>query len=213
MTQQRHNHERPDPQGPPSKGEQDADILQFTDALVQPREPEFPIEVFLLSDEGRAEMQELYRKVDASGHIIKTLNYEIGEARKHQAKNIYSFFMEDGGAQGLTRPELIDLYQDNPLVNATIHAINRKHHVGDFEAKRLYGFGLRISMNMVRSEWLQNTYDPDDPRWEDRALRLGEFYGNEMHVNLQPGHRRTTVFPRQHTPSDYLEPKKEPPKQ
>ena len=184
----------------------EADIISFEDAARErPRKTDVPVEAFLLSEDGREEMNELYATIDDSDRIVRTLSIEIGETLKNEDPNIYSLFIHDDGAQALTRPELIDLYRANPLINSTIRAVNRKHHSGDFQAKQLYTFGLRIFMNMVRYEWLTRTYDPEDPLWTDRALRLGNFHGSEMHLHLKPGHRRQEIIPRQHTPSDYLD--------
>ena len=199
MTQRRHN----SGQDPPHSGE--ADVISFENAARErPRKTDVPVELFLLSEDGQAEMDELYETIDGSGRIITTLTMKIGETLKNKDPNIYSLFLHDDGAEALTRPELIDLYRANPLVNAALRAVNRKHHDGDFHAQQLYTLSFRIFMNMVRYEWLKRTYNPDDPRWEERALKLGDLHGPEMHTHLQPGTNRAVIIPRHNTPSDYL---------
>lgn len=203
MSQQR---DRP---GEDPSAHNEADIINFEQAgREHPRKTELPVELFLLSDEGRAEMDALNATIDNSGRIIRTVSIKIGEMMEKMVEDkdpdIYSLFLHDDGVVGLTRPELIDLYKTNPLINATMRAGGVKHHNGDFQAQEMYTYSLRIFMNMVRYEWLTRTYDSDDPKWEDRTRRLGNFYGSEMHVNLQPGINRAIVIPRNHTPSDYL---------
>lgn len=188
----------------------EAEVIDFNKASREhPQKTDVPVEVYLLSDEGRADMDKLYETIDSSGSIIKTLAFHVLETRKRmevdEDPTIYALFLHDDGTQALTRPELIDLYKTNPLLNATLRAVQRKHHDGDFHAKHLYTFGLRVFMNMVRYEWLTRTYDPSDPAWEERAMRLGDYRGREMRVNLQPGHNRQTIIQRHNTPSDYLE--------
>lgn len=188
----------------------EATVIDFENAgREHPRKTDVPVEIYLLSDDGRADMEKLFKAVDESGNIIKTLAFQVTETKRRMDQDsdptIYALLLHDDGAQALTRLELIDLYRNNPLLNATLRAVQRKHHDGDFQAKHLYSYGLRVFMNMVRYEWLMRTYDPDDPMWQDRALRLGDYRSNEMHVNLQPGHDRQTVIQRRHTPSDFLE--------
>lgn len=173
------------------------------------RKTDIPVERFLISDEGQQEMAELYSTIDSSGFIIRTLSMKLEDTLHDMAHdydpNIYSLFLHDDGAQALTRLELIELYRTNPLINTTLWKSRRKFHEGDFKAQQLYTFGLRVFMNMVRYEWLLRTYAADDPLWEDRAMRLGDFRGNEMRLHLKPGFQRGDIVPRRHTPSDYLE--------
>jgi hypothetical protein len=201
-----HRTQPPEHNGPPPE---EAEVINLSEVAHRyPRETDVPVEQFLLSAEGRAEMDDLYKTIDSSGRIIRTISFKVSEMVEKMLQDkdpdIYSLFIHDDGAKGLTRLELIDLYRTNPLVNATMRAGNIKHHQGDFQAQEMYTYALRIFMNMVRYEWLLRTYDPSDPRWEDRASRLGDFYGNEMHVNLQPGTNRALIIPRRHTPSDFL---------
>lgn len=186
-----------------------ADVINFEEASREfPRKTDLDVENFLLSEEGRAEMDTLYRTIDESGRIIRTVSMKVGEMIESMVRDedpdIYSLFIHDDGAKGLTRPELIELYRTNPLINATMRAGRVKHHKGDFQAQEMYTYSLRIFMNMVRYEWLLRTYDPEDERWSDRANRLGDFHGNELHVNLQPGTNRSLIIPRNNSPSDYL---------
>jgi len=183
---------------PPIEG---AEVFRF----LRPRETDLPVERFLISDEGAAAMDEVYESIDESGNIIKTLAFEISVARRFNRSTIFTLFQDEVGGEGLTsRLELIDLYKTNPLVNATLAAVQRKHHKGDFQAKHLYSYGLRVFMNVVRYEWLQRVYDPNDPLWEDRARRLGDYQGTKTKMHLQPGRNRQDVIER-NSPSDYLE--------
>lgn len=190
-------------------GHDEADVIDLGKASRErPRRTELPIELFLLSDEGKLEMDALYTSVDSSGRIVRTISTKIDEMMQKMiddnSPDIYSLFLHDDGAVGLTRLELIDLYKTNPLINASLQASSIKHHDGDFKAQEMFTYARRIFMNMVRYEWLTRTYDPQDPRWESRAMRLGNYDGGELHANLQPGFNRAVIIPRNHTPSDYL---------
>lgn len=203
MTQPRHSSDHHDPSEGP-----DADVFHFNEASRErARRPIAPVEDFLLSEDGKAEMEELYETLDRSGNIARTLVFQLGQARQRLESSddptIYALFLHDDGAQGLTRPELIKLYDANPLVNAARRAGHAKRNLGDYQAQALYTFGFRVFMNMVRYEWLTDTYDPDDPIWADRTARLGDVHGREFHRNLPPSHNRPTTIPR-NTPSDYI---------
>lgn len=167
--------------------------------------PEYPIEEYLLSAEGAEIMTDLYETLDESGSIIKSLAFEISRANRHQRETIFTLFQHEQAGQGLTaRLELVDLYKSNPLLNATLKAVRRKNHDGDYLAKHLYSYAFRVFTNMVRYEWLKGVYSPDDPLWQDRASRLGDFQGPAKEMYLQPGFNRPTTVER-NSPSDYLE--------
>lgn len=187
-----------------------ADVISFEKAIHErPRKTEVPVELFLLSADGKDEMGGLYETIDASDRIIQALNIEIGETLGDMVRdddpNIYSLLLHDDGGEALTRLELIDLYRENPLINTTMSASHEKHREKDPQAQQLYALGLRIFMNMVRYEWLTRTYNAADPRWADRAARLGDIKGTELHVYLNPGAKRRVIIPRHNTPSDYLD--------
>ncbi len=199
MTHHQHDSDITNPSGP------GADIISFNDAARErPRKTEVPVELFLLSPEGMAEMSELYDVIDSSDNIIRTLGVEISETLKNQSPDIFSLFLHDDGGQGLTTPELIALYDSNPLVHKTIQNIQRKKHEGDVQAGQLNTYSLRIFMNLVRYEWLTRTYDPQDPIWTDRAYRLGDIKGKIIERNLHPSFGRSTAIVRNNSPSDYL---------
>lgn len=198
------------PSDPSSPKDNSDVVINFSEASRERvRKTDVPIEQFLLSDEGREEMAELYATIDNSGFIIRTLSMKLEDTVRDMVHDfdpsIYSLFLHDDGAQALTRLELIDLYRTNPLINTTLWKSRRKFHEGDFKAQQMYTFGLRVFMNMVRYEWLLRTYDAQDPRWQDRAERLGDFRGSQLHLHLKPGFQRGDIVPRRHTPSDYLE--------
>jgi len=179
-----------------------ADIIPLREQAA--KEPGFPVEAFLLSPEALPAMARLYETIDGSNHIIRTLNIRIGEAVGDNHPSIYDLLLSEKGREGLTRSELIELYKTNPLINTTLRIANIRRHSGDLQAERLYMFGMQLFRNMVRYEWLTDVYEQRDQRWEARARRLGEFYGSEVHLNLQPGFDRNTKIPREHTPSNYL---------
>lgn len=188
----------------------DANIIDFREATRNhARHTDVAIEHFLLSDEGRAEMGDVYETVDTSDRIIGALFDKfldsLQDMQADRDPSIYAHFLHDDGAEALTRLELIPLYDANPLISHTMRMGARKRYDGDYQAQQVYTLALRVFMNMVRYEWLTRTYDGDDPRWMDRAQRLGDFHGSELHLNLQPGTKRTVIIPRRNSPSDYLE--------
>lgn len=198
-----HPHRDSDLPGPPDQP--GADVISLGEAaLERPRRTKVPVEQFLVSPEGQDEMDGLYDVVDGSDNIIQTLAAEISETLTNEDPDIYSLFLHDDGAKGLTTPELIKLYDENPLIKKAIKNIQVKKHLGDVQAAQLNTYGFRIFMNMVRYEWLMRTYDPHDPLWADRASRLGDIKGKIIERNLHPSFGRSTAIARNNTPSDYL---------
>lgn len=211
MAQRRRNTEH-DP--PPAD---QADVISFEKAVRErPRKTEIPVEVYLLGNNGREGMEGLYATVDQSDNIIEALGDQLFETKRRMVETdddittiVYGIFNHEHGIEGLTRPELTELFRHNPLLDATLAAVQAKHRDKDHLAKHLYTYGFRVFANMVRYEWLLHTYDADDPIWGDRASRLGDFQGTET---TQQGHdhqgavlRQKTPFEMPSTPSDYLD--------
>lgn len=166
------------------------------------------IEQFLKTPEAAHEMAELYEVLDDSGAIVKTMRRAINDTIRTDKPNMYNLFLDPQSSEGLTDVELVKLYNQNPLIAACMRRANLKHNSGDLEASQAYRDVLRISMNVVRYEWLNGLHDPLDPAWHDRASRIGEYSGSEKHLHLQPGHNRSTSVPqpRRSSPSDELPP-------
>lgn len=187
----------PDRNKPP---EHEADVIPI-------RSREVGIEHFLRTSEAEHEIKELYDVFDESPSIVETVHEAVSATMRLEEPNIYSLFLHPESAEGLTRLELVNLYNENPLVRASMLRTNLNHNEGDSEAARAYRDVWRLAMNMVRYEWLRGSYDAEDDKWIDRAGRLGVFKGKFMHMHLQPGFDRHDTVKRQpypDSPSDEL---------
>jgi len=184
--------------------EQDAKIIPFeAQRIERPLEPIAPIEYYLLSKTGQAEMTKVYDVVDGSAHITKALSFVIDETLETDEQSIYALLLDDTGKQGLAREELVELYSSNPLILATIRAANERALKGDLQAKKLYGMSLRVFMNMVRYERLTDEYDGADSIWDDRRKRLGVFAGIDMPSSLRAVYIKG-ITTSGDSPSDFL---------
>lgn len=172
------------------------------EAKILPMPPqEVGIEAFLKTEQAEREVKELYKLFDTSPSIVSAVREAINVTLRDKEPNIYSLFLHPDSAAGLTRPELTALYNDNSFINTCMRKTNLMRMNGDLDAARAYRDVLRLSMNMVRYEWLHDVYDGEDERWLERTTRLGDFQGDVVHMHLQPGFNRQTTVKRPQPPA------------
>ena len=162
----------------------------------------YDIDHFLLDEDGAAEMQQLQMFLDRSPSMVEELHQQLLTTLDNRDPNIISILLGEHDNEGIRRDEINRECFQNQTTLAIIRLINISKHNGDMDAVKAYQDLLRIMLNFIRFDMLLGEYKTDDDKWNDRAVRIGRFSGNVLHMHLGPGVRNRTVT--RSSPSGYL---------
>lgn len=147
-----------------------ADVFSIEPAVDEKGEI-LKIEDFILSSEGRQEMNAFITQIDESRDIPMTLARLIQRALAEPDATI-ALLLSDEGKMGLGRSELTALYRHNSAMNTAMHHIHYAKHQGDVVMQRLYGDTFTVLAHLTRYEALHGAYIPDGDIWQQRAASI-----------------------------------------
>lgn len=164
--------------------------------------PKNDIDHFLLDKDGAAEIWQLQVLLDQSPSMVEELHQQLLTTLDNRDPNIISILLGEHDNEGIRRDEINRECFQNQTTLSIIRLINISKHNGDMDAVKAYQDLLRITLNLIRFDMLLGEYNADDDKWHDRAMRVGRFSGNVLHMHLGPGVRKRTVT--RSSPSGYL---------
>jgi hypothetical protein len=151
---------------------------------------DLPIEAYLHTAAGQAQMEDLISGMESSQDLTKKLHAMLKDAI-HDSGHIVALLLSPVGTEGLNDKSLVKPFQQNPAMNRTLGFIRRAKYDGGDTMVRLYSDLLTILANVTRYEVLEDTYDPESTRWHSRAAKI-YYYRHGNYTQYLPDRLNTT---------------------